>query len=49
MDVRDAAARGLSRVADASVLPRLRKLAADYPEIVTRRALLAACAAAAGK
>lgn len=46
MDVRNAAARALSRVADASVLPKLRKLAADYPEIVTRRALLAACAAA---
>ena len=43
MDVRSAAARALARTATPSIAPRLRKLAADYPELVTRRALQAAC------
>ena len=41
-DVRHAAAEALGRLADPSLLPQLKKLAQDYPEVSTRRALLAA-------
>ena len=43
-DVRAAAARALGRIADPAVLPGLRELAKEYPEISTRRELLAAIA-----
>jgi len=43
LDVRHAAARALGMLPDRSHLPQLRKLAADYPEVATRRALLEAC------
>ena len=42
IDVRHAAARSLERIADPSCLGELEKLAADYPEVSTRRALFAA-------
>jgi HEAT repeat protein len=42
-DVRHAAAVALGRIADPSSLAELQKLAADYPEVSTRRALRAAC------
>lgn len=41
-DVRHAAAESLGRIADPASLGALQKLAPDYPEISTRRALLAA-------
>ena len=44
-DVRHAVARALGALADPASLPELRRLAADYPEISTRRALLDACRA----
>ncbi len=43
-DVRHAAAKALELMAPPSSLPELRALAANYPEISTRRTLLAACA-----
>jgi HEAT repeat protein len=42
-DVRHAAAVALGQCADPANLVELRKLAADYPEVSTRRALAAAC------
>ena len=42
-DVRHAAARALENIADPSSLPALRELAANYPEVSTRRALQSAC------
>ena len=44
VDVRHAAAVALGRIADPAALDDIRKLAADYPEVSTRRALIAACA-----
>ncbi len=44
-DVRHAAAEALGSTADLTHLPELRKLAANYPEVSTRRALLATCEA----
>lgn len=44
-DTRHAAAEALGRIASPASLGALRKLAADYPEVSTRRALLQACAA----
>jgi HEAT repeat protein len=46
-DVRNAAARALEHIADPSSLPALRGLAANYPEVSTRRALQSACEAIA--
>ena len=43
MSVRHAAAQALGMLCGRSHAPRLRTLAADYPEIATRRALLDAC------
>jgi HEAT repeat protein len=43
-DVRHAAAVALGRIADPDSLESLQQLAADYPEVSTRRALLRACA-----
>lgn len=43
-DVRHTAAVALGAIADPASLPEMEKLAADYPEISTRRALLAAVA-----
>jgi len=43
-DTRHAAAEALRRIADPASLASLRQLAADYPEVSTRRALLEACA-----
>lgn len=45
MDVRHAAARGLAMLRDPATQADLKKLAADYPEVATRRVLLAACQA----
>lgn len=45
LDTRHAAAEALRRLADPASLAALRKLAADYPEVSTRRTLLEACAA----
>jgi len=42
-DTRHAAAEALGRIADPASLPELQKLAPEYPEISTRRALLEAC------
>jgi hypothetical protein len=39
-DTRHAAAEALGRVGDAALLPAIRELAASYPEVSTRRALL---------
>jgi HEAT repeat protein len=44
-DVRHSAARALERIAEPASLAELKRLAADYPEISTRRALNAACEA----
>ncbi len=49
MDVRHTAARALALVKDRQSLPQMEKLALDYPEITTRRVLLAACAAMNGE
>ena len=46
-DVRHAAARALEHIADPSSLPALRGLAANYPEVSTRRALQSTCEAIA--
>lgn len=46
-DTRHAAAEALQRIADPASLKPMRKLAEDYPEVSTRRALLRACVAAA--
>ncbi len=43
ISVRHAAALALGQVADEGNLPKLQALAAGYPEVVTRRALLEAC------
>jgi HEAT repeat protein len=43
-DTRHAAAEALARVADPGSLAAIQKLAAGYPEMSTRRALLEACA-----
>jgi len=48
-DVRSNAAKALARLAAPADLPQLRKLAAECPEVSTRRALLAAVANAAAK
>jgi HEAT repeat protein len=42
-DTRHAAAKSLERIADSSSLSDLEKLAANYAEVSTRKALLAAC------
>ncbi|NUQ62270.1 MAG: HEAT repeat domain-containing protein, partial [Pirellulales bacterium] len=44
-DTRHAAAEALQRLADPSTLDALRRLAVNYPELSTRRALTAAAAA----
>jgi len=46
-DVRHAAAEALERLADPAGMDAIRKLAQDYPEVSTRKALLRACAGAA--
>jgi hypothetical protein len=46
-DTRYAAAEALGRLADPASLAGLRKLAEDYPEVSTRKALQRACAQAA--
>jgi hypothetical protein len=43
-DTRHAAAEALGRIADPGSLEQIQNLAASYPEISTRRALLKACA-----
>jgi len=43
MDTRSAAARALARTVTPATAPKLQKLAATYPELVTRRSLQAAC------
>lgn len=43
IDVRHAAVRALENIADPSSLPALRELAANCPEVSTRRALQSAC------
>ncbi len=43
IDTRHAAAEALGKLADPASLPAIRKLASDYPEVSTRRTLLAAC------
>ena len=40
VDTRYAAAEALGRLADSDSIPAIRQLAADYPEVSTRRALL---------
>jgi len=49
MDVRHACAHALRRLADSASLAALQRLAATYPEAVTQRALMDACAATAGR
>jgi HEAT repeat protein len=44
-DTRHAAAEALGKIADPSSLPAIRELAAEYPEVSTRRALLRAATA----
>jgi HEAT repeat protein len=48
MDVRNAAAHALGLIGDREILPAVEKLAADYPEVATRKVLLGACAAMNG-
>ncbi|MBX3746651.1 MAG: HEAT repeat domain-containing protein [Verrucomicrobiae bacterium] len=43
VDTRYAAAEALGRIADPGSIPAIRLLAADYPEVSTRRKLLEAC------
>ncbi len=43
LDVRHSAARALAKLCGPADLPALEKLASDYPEVATRRLLLAAC------
>jgi HEAT repeat protein len=45
-DVRHTAATALQKLADPASLAALQELAADYPEVSTRKALLLACEAA---
>ncbi len=47
-DVRHAAAKALSKIAEPADLAELEKLAAEYPEISVRKVLLATCARIAG-
>ena len=47
-DVRHAAATALGKIAEASDLAELTKLAADYPEVSVRKVLRAACARIGG-
>jgi HEAT repeat protein len=42
-DTRHAAAEALGRIADPASLEPMRRLAENYPEVSTRRALLEAC------
>ncbi len=42
-DTRHAAAEALGRIGDPASLEPMRRLAADYPEVSTRRALLESC------
>jgi HEAT repeat protein len=44
-DTRHAAAEALGKIADPASLPAIRELAAEYPEVSTRRALLRAATA----
>ena len=39
---REQAAAALGKIADKTVLPELMRIAEDYPELMTRRALLTA-------
>jgi hypothetical protein len=48
-DTRHAAAEALHRIASPASLQPIQKLAASYPEVSTRRALLEACAAIADR
>jgi HEAT repeat protein len=43
VDTRYAAAEALGRIDDPDSIPAIRQLAADYPEVSTRRKLLEAC------
>jgi HEAT repeat protein len=43
LDTRHAAAEALGRLADPGSVEAIRRLAADYPEVSTRKVLLAAC------
>jgi len=43
VDTRYAAAEALGGITDPASIPAIRKLAADYPEVSTRRAMLEAC------
>jgi len=43
LDVRHAAAQALAMLRDPATMAQLRKLAATYPEVATRRRLLEAC------
>ena len=43
IDTRHASAEALGKIPDPASLAAIRKLAADYPEVSTRRALLAVC------
>jgi HEAT repeat protein len=43
VDTRYAAAEALGRIVDPDSIPAIAKLAADYPEVSTRRKLLEAC------
>jgi HEAT repeat protein len=43
-DTRHAAAEALGRLADPAAMDAIRKLAADYPDVSTRKVLLQACA-----
>ncbi len=45
---REQAAAALGKIADKSVLEEIRKIAEDYPELMTRRALLASVVEIAG-
>jgi len=46
---REQAAAALGKIADESVLAEVRKIAEDYPEIMTRRALLESVVEIAGR
>jgi len=45
---REQAAAALGKIADKSVLPEIREIAEDYPELMTRRALLESAARLSG-
>jgi hypothetical protein len=49
VDTRHAAAIALGQIADPSSLAAIQQVAKEYPEVSTRRALLQACARAAGQ